>query len=715
MTAQLQDNGTGAVDTIVFATSVSPPATVQGGAGQQGESTGTASGWIVATRGDPMTFPVGNQAGMASNPTAGRRFTSARWVNIPPGQGQAPNPRELVWDPSKYYEVRVMDKSQNYVLARFVPGTPGFNLLPDGTAGQVELPEPSAANGLAAFSMDPTGADAKLRNQWNLNDFVLLGDYSVLPTPVDTGLAGETTIRPRFTPPTPYVRTNAQTVDPTGVAGGVAVGKDNLVYYGTGKGYMCAVEWRRGRPLFRWKMLGAFTDQGTGQSQNADPSQGGGFLTDYAFVASPAAGNRIVFASRNGTAYMFEPDATIRCKLTPPGVIIPWSAGLGQEVVVRADHGLGIVVGSASPGIMSNQQPWGRVPNQFTVDTDTGTLTFLNMENVALNLSSALSPQQCAALGVDTGGRPAVPIDWWFRNDLSGTGLKTGPAKNGVYTTYVPLPLVAVYHPTTPVAEHFLSGPVLSSDKIYLMGASGWLHELPMDPKTLDPNFPRAGNGLAGLNIGNIALYPSPLRRVKNVAVGGAANSIVASPALTDGMLVTNTTRGLTMHASPNVVISDSTRVVEASGNSTALAVTEAVMKHRMDISEFPIPTDPSFANTTIAGVARPILTERKLLSRLSVVKKLDRRSSLTGLFTSSSIIDAPVDGSGGIKENPEWAESSYLVADTGNNRIVEFNPAGKAVWECDQIYDPMGFIPVGEPLKSAVRWTFSAGWKRKW
>ena len=55
------------------------------------------------------------------------------------------------------------------------------------------------------------------------------------------------------------------------------------------------------------------------------------------------------------------------------------------------------------------------------------------------------------------------------------------------------------------------------------------------------------------------------------------------------------------------------------------LATSDVLLKHRMDISDFPIPTDPSFANTTVNMVARPIVTETKILSRPSKVLSLNR------------------------------------------------------------------------------------------
>ena len=248
MTARVQDTGTGAVDTMVFMTTCSSGDATGGQAGAGGnDSTGKVQGFIVATKGDVLGFPRGNNAPGQGNPDAGRRFVCVRWLDIQPGIGPVPQPRELMWDPTKHYEVRVMDRDRNYVLQRFVPGDPGFVLLPDGTGGQVMLPAPPAQFSVPGAGGNPT-------NVWDLSRFVLVADYSPLPQPADNGGA---TLRPRFLPATPFVRGQNQIVQPTGIGGGVSVGKDNLVYYGTGEGYMCAAEWRRGHAGFRWKMRSA--------------------------------------------------------------------------------------------------------------------------------------------------------------------------------------------------------------------------------------------------------------------------------------------------------------------------------------------------------------------------------------------------------------------------------------------------------------------------
>ncbi|HTE19707.1 MAG TPA: hypothetical protein VK689_15180, partial [Armatimonadota bacterium] len=620
--AQILDLGTGGIDTVVLTTSVSSGEISGGQTGPNaGDTTGKVEGFVVASRGEPLTTPRGNNVAGGGNPQAGRRFVAARWLDIPPGTGQVPQPRELVWDERKHFEVRVMDKAQNYVLARYVRGDADFRLLPDGTGGQVELPPPP----------EPRFALPGQPNVWNLNDYVLLADYSVLPQPVDNG--GQS-IRPRFSPTTPYEREgNQQQVQPTGIAGGVAVGKDSLTYYGTGQGYMCAAEWRRGRAQFRWKMrsleYAPNTGLTSGSAAEVDPASPT-YLPNYAFVAAPAAGDRIVFASKGrgtgGTVYVMEPDAVIRFKLQTG----PMTAAQAQQVMLQADHGVGFI--PTSPFILANTQPFGRVPGQFVVDPDTSTVTFLNMENFSLNLNNVISPAEARAqYGVDTGGKPAVPISWRFQLPVGDTPK----------VALIPLPVVAVYQAKGLAGvgqEAWRSGPVISGDRIYLMGSSGYMHQLPLDPKRVDPRFPiPTAPNLTGFDMGNETLYgPGALRKLRAIAVG-LNSPTAAAPAIGPGIVAVTTPRGLTTYTSPNVVIADSNRVVEASGDSTAVASTDVVRKDLIDVSDFAIPTDPSLANTTVNGVARPLLTERKYLSRPATVRKLNRGSSLTALFNSSS------------------------------------------------------------------------------
>ncbi|HEU4753847.1 MAG TPA: hypothetical protein VFU47_12125, partial [Armatimonadota bacterium] len=279
------------------------------------------------------------------------------------------------------------------------------------------------------------------------------------------------------------------------------------------------------------------------------------------------------------------------------------------------------------------------------------------------------------------------------------------------WLAWIPLPVVAVYQCKLPVQETWLSGPVISGDKVYIMGSSGFMHELPLDPKTVDPAFPRPANGLLGFDLGNTNLYgPAGLRKIRNVswdpAIGGGRYN--PSPAISDGLLAASSIRGLTLYGSPNVLIADANRIVEASGDSTALANTEAVTKQvlvddNLASADFPVPTDPGFAINPVTNQPYRLHTERKLLSRPAVVRKLDRKSSLTSIFlsTAPTIPEPPAGSAGapGVKETSEIAEESYLAADTGNSRCVEFNPVGKVVWEAGGFQDPFGILSPGETL----------------
>src|SRR5207244_1722606 len=104
--------------------------------------------------------------------------------------------------------VRVLDKRTGYVKLRYTSNDPGqpLTLLPDGTAGQVELPPPPGGSYDPVTNPNGFGLPNKA-NVWDTIDFVIVADYSVLPQPVDqNGMSSGATIRPRFTPATPYVR-----------------------------------------------------------------------------------------------------------------------------------------------------------------------------------------------------------------------------------------------------------------------------------------------------------------------------------------------------------------------------------------------------------------------------------------------------------------------------------------------------------------------------
>ena len=107
--------------------------------------------------------------------------------------------------------------------------------------------------------------------------------------------------------------------------------------------------------------------------------------------------------------------------------------------------------------------------------------------------------------------------------------------------------------------------------------------------------------------------------------------------------------------ASPSIVIADSNRVVEASGDSQAMASADALLKHRMDISEFPIPTSNSQPMNITAGPDGNLwFTER-------AGNKIGRITTAGTITEFASVATAP----DGITKGPDgnlWFAAQHAV-----------------------------------------------------
>lgn len=473
----------------------------------------------------------------------------------------------------------------------------------------------------------------------------------------------------RFTVPaffTPGTSNQGQ----TGIAGGITVGRDDRAYYGTGRGYITALSIQNSTATINWKArifndsLGVFAG-----SNNVDinPFLGTGlpnptYLADHAFVNTPAFGqNVVVFASReglagNGIVYVFEADATVSFKL-PASLPPPLTPVQAQQLELSTYDEAG------------NEQ---RIPrDQFAVDTESGSVTFRDMRTFTMNLSQSTRP---AGLG----GRLGVPINVRIGN-ISGQG-------------FVPVPLVYYF---SAGRYDLTASPVISGDRIYItgrplpgVGGSGILFELPIDPRKVDASFGQRNPGQhSGLDL---AQYPT-LVRAREIGQSAAA------PAIASGILGMASSNGVGAYHSPSILISDNHRIVEAAGDSTMTASTDAVTKQTLQNSDTPIPTDPQF---TVAG-GQPIVTNKKFLERPSKAVRLSRGSSLTSVFLSTSPAELPQPGvPDGVSEGSEVASTSTLVADTGNHRVVEFNPSGKVIYEVTEFQDPFKILPAGESLQ---------------
>src|SRR5262249_41788842 len=146
---------------------------------------------------------------------------------------------------------------------------------------------------------------------------------------------------------------------------------------------------------------------------------------------------------------------------------------------------------------------------------------------------------------------------------------------------------------------------------------------------------------------------------------------VLAAPAAANGTLAMALPTGIAAFQSPKVLVADANRVLELAGDSSVLTSMDASVRHQLANSEFPIPTDPLYA--LLPAGSPPVNTVKQAIDNPARVHKLSRNSSLTSIFFSSGPTEP-----GLVSEHSELADESTLVVDTGNNRVVEINPAGK-------------------------------------
>jgi hypothetical protein len=595
--ANVEDSRTGAVDQVLFFTSVHSAA-----------SPGGLGGIVMSTRGEPLQ--------VVSDPRT--------W---------APGRRTEPWDPQSWWDIRVVNNSTGQTEARYIAGglkAVEFNV--DNQPGRIRLPD----------AYDPAL-------------YTVVADYTLSGTP-DAGsrVLSRRYWLPAFTVP-------GATPTPTGVAGGAALGTDDTVYYATGNGYVAAAQFVGGIPVLKWKARTANANSYTGLSNVVDPRDPQQFA-DYQFVAAPAVGDDMVyFVGRDGVVYAFETTSSFTMKVPSPNV-----AGQPSKLPMNSARGANLIVYSNE----ATQPRTNRVPpDSYIVNADSGTVTITNFRNLTLDLTYDRPLPQL-------GGRVGMPLDIDYI-DVQGNQVQD--------TCFLPFNLVykfsaAQFGGGASAAKRFSTSPVIAGDRVYIAGDNGVLYDLPTDPRKEDPAF-IAGADLAGYRRGALV-------HAREVSTG----PLLAPPVVGNGIVAMATAEGLTAFHSPRVNVADGNRIVEVGADSTALSATDATEKHQIQGSEFPIPTDPRYA---LLPANTSVVTKKEALNRPAVVRRLNRQKSLVSVFYSSNVTEQ-----GTVSEHSEQAETSTLVADTGNNRIVEFNTSGKVIWEAASFQDPWRMLPTGESMK---------------
>jgi hypothetical protein len=226
-------------------------------------------------------------------------------------------------------------------------------------------------------------------------------------------------------------------------------------------------------------------------------------------------------------------------------------------------------------------------------------------------------------------------------------------------------PLVLRY-PGVPI-----SSPTLNGDVIYFMqqrNGQNYIVAADANPAANDPQV-RSGSGEQILNVSD----NRPVNHIRWADVpvstlgGGDA---VAPPVGGQGILAMTGNDGLRVYQNAITLITDSKRVIEVDGSGAALWAVDATFRSDTIGGELPIYNGQAGLNGGGAAANEPRDTgrtaiQRKALSQPSMAQRL--------------------------------ASADYLVADTGNNRVLRMDRSGKLIWSLTEATDPFGILAVGE------------------
>ncbi|WP_309717547.1 PQQ-binding-like beta-propeller repeat protein [Armatimonas sp.] len=227
----------------------------------------------------------------------------------------------------------------------------------------------------------------------------------------------------------------------------------------------------------------------------------------------------------------------------------------------------------------------------------------------------------------------------------AGADIDSRGIVNGGYS-----PLLWYYVlPGTPTSSVTLAG-----DMLYLGVLNGTpkVVALDADPASNDPTV------RSGLGLQVEAVFASNNAKVNHVRWVRQTDAIIyGAPVASQGTLALNTIAGLDAFETGVTLITDAKRIIEVDGAGAALWAVDGTIKYQAAGGAVPrFDVD----GTLIPGDGR-VVVERKTLARPSLARRI---------------------GSG-----------DYLICDTGNNRVVRIDRSGGIRWELDDLNDAFGVL----------------------
>ncbi|MFY7951923.1 MAG: hypothetical protein ACOVT5_05405, partial [Armatimonadaceae bacterium] len=213
------------------------------------------------------------------------------------------------------------------------------------------------------------------------------------------------------------------------------------------------------------------------------------------------------------------------------------------------------------------------------------------------------------------------------------------------------------------------AGATLSGGFIYLV-IDGNIVALDSDPSENDPGvrvgFGEQVLGVAGslLDAGTGMPVPIGVNHVRWVRSLGTA--AVGAPVVGEGVVAVNTITGTRAYQAATTVVADTKRLVEVAADGSATWTLDSSVGERVVGGELPV-FDPSQP----LGIANPPATGRTAFAR----RELSRPGAVRKL-----------------------SSSDYLIADTGNHRVVRVDRSGRIRWELTRLNDPFAILSSGDP-----------------
>jgi hypothetical protein len=210
------------------------------------------------------------------------------------------------------------------------------------------------------------------------------------------------------------------------------------------------------------------------------------------------------------------------------------------------------------------------------------------------------------------------------------------------------------------------TSPTLAGDFIYWVSfVDGRWHTIGVDADAAakDPAV-RPGFGQQVLNVGIVNAQVNHVRMAQPInPVGLNLAGNIAPPVIAQGQLVVNTSAGSFAYQPGVTLVADSKRLIEAGADGAAIWSLEAALDRRVGGGEEPVyAPNGTILNPPATGTPRVV---RTALAKPNTARKI--------------------------------GASDYLIADTGNNRALRVDRAGRILWTLSKLTDPYGILASGE------------------